>query len=104
MWFNSYLHSRKQYISINGHNSSPSIIQTRVQKVPDVGPLLLQIYINDFYRSLTILNFILQMIQMMQQRNSQCELSFAHQELEKNSHWAVANSLALNTGKTSHNI
>ena len=58
-WFGSYLRGRKQFVSIDGVNSSFQELFYGVPQGSLLGPLLFILYMNDFQNSSKILSFIL---------------------------------------------
>jgi len=57
-WFKTYLVGRKQYVCVNGCDSSLLSVQTGVPQGSVLGPILFLIYINDMSRSSDRLQFV----------------------------------------------
>ena len=58
-WFKSYLTNRKQFVRFDGLDSNLNNINIGVPQVSILRPLLLNLYINDMYKSSSLLKFIL---------------------------------------------
>ena len=79
-WFASYLHNRRQHVSIGSTKSDDIVIIHGVPLGSALGPLLFLLYINDF---INCINF-----------------DFQNNNLKFVSNWLLANKLSLNVDKT----
>ena len=101
-WFKSYLSDRKQFVSINGFNSSPLSVKCGVPQGSILGPLLFLIYINDLHQSIktsTVHHFAddTNILHINKSYKKLC-LNINH-DLTCLSNWLRANKLALNVKK-----
>ena len=102
-WFKSSLSGRKQYVSINGSNSSYLNVTCGVPQGSVLGPLLFLIYINDLPRASSKLAFYLfaDDTNIYYEAGSLAELqSVVKKELKKVKMWLDVNKLSLNIDET----
>ena len=93
------LNNRKQYVSLNDHNSTLKDIKCGVPQGSLLGPLLFIVYINDFCRSSDILSFILfadDSNVFFSHDNPVNLVNTVNAELNKLTEWIRANKLSLN--------
>ena len=102
-WFRDYLTDRKQYVYLNGHESSMKSITCGVPQGSLLGPLLFILYINDLQNSSEILSFICfadDTNLFLSHRNPNTLIHMLNSELKLVQSWIHANKLSLNIDKT----
>jgi len=102
-WFTSYLHNRKQYVSLDGHDSDTHDMICGVPQGSVLGPLLFIIYTNDLPANLTHCKSILfaddtTIYKSSKDLNQLFEL--INSDLNIATEWFYSNQLSLNTNKT----
>jgi Reverse transcriptase (RNA-dependent DNA polymerase)/Endonuclease-reverse transcriptase len=106
-WFESYLSSRQQYVSIGNIASTLRPNNCGVPQGSILGPLLFILYINDIVNCSQLLYFTLfadDTNLLFSNKDFDCLIRILNVELEKLSNWFKANKLSLNAKKTNFMI
>ena len=99
----SYLSDRKQYVSINGHDSEIKDVTCGVPQGSSLGPLLFLIYINDFRLCLSKTScghFADDTFIIYNSKNPKTLETVMNHELKLMTKWLRLNKLSLNASKT----
>ena len=102
-WFRSYLSNRKQYVSVNGHESSLASVLYGVPQGYVLGPLLYLIYFNDLNQVIKFckVHHFADDTNLLHFNKSVAKLNnLANQDMENLTVWLNANKISLNVEKT----
>ena len=101
----SYLENRKQYVSINGFDSTIREMKHGVPQGSVLGPLLFLIYINDlhncvFYSETYHFADDTHLFHVLSKHNGRYSTKKLNNDLKSLNHWLLANKISLNASKT----
>lgn len=102
-WFRSYLHNRKQFVSISDGESDMALMNYGVPQGSVLGPLLFLIYINDLHNAVMYSKtcHFADDTAILNSNNSLKQLQkHVNIDLKHLCHWLKANKISLNAGKT----
>ena len=102
-WFSSYLNNRKQYVAINGFNSTLRVMKYGVPQGSVLGPLLFLIYINDLNKAVkhSVTHHFADDTNFLYVSKSLKKIQkFMNLDLRYVCNWLKANKISLNAGKT----
>ena len=103
LWFNSYLHNRKQCVVIQGSKSDTTIQQYGVPQGSTLGPLLFSIFINDlssFCSDCCVQLYADDTVLYISQTDTFQIQSALQSGFNSLQHWLAANKLLLNKTKS----
>ena len=106
-WFRSYLHNRRQYVSLGSDCSITRSITCGVPQGSILGPLLFILYVNDVVNVSHFANIIMfadDTNLFFTHTNISDLIAIVNNELDKIATWFKLNKLSLNIKKTSHMI
>ena len=97
-WFTSYLHNRRQHVSIGSTKSDDIVITHGVPQGLVLGPLLFLLYVNDLSNCSELFDFhtFVDDSNLFYSNRSLTEL----EDVINNNFWLMANKLSLNVDKT----
>ena len=103
-WFKNYLDNHKQYVSVNGEESSCLTMLCGVPQGSVLGPLLFLLFINDLPKSSKLFTLLFADDTTFQLSSSSLSDLFktANDEISKACEWFQANKLTLNVSKTKY--
>ena len=101
-WFRSYLSNRKQYVSVNGHESSLASVLYGVPQGSVLGPLLFLIYINGLNQTIKFckVHHFADDTNLLHFNKSVAKLNkLVNQDMKILTVWLNANKISLNVEK-----
>ena len=103
-WFRCYLENRRQFVSVNGVQSSISSISYGIPQGSVLGPILFLFYINDLPKvicnSSKLTLFADDTTISISHQDQSVLISESNSQLEKIHSWCLSNRLTINTSKT----
>ena len=102
-WFKSYLSDRKQFVSIDGHNSDLMTVDCGVPQGSVLGPLLFLIYINDLHKAIQYckVHHFADDTNLFHTSQSVKNLNkLVNRDMKHLNNWLSANKISLNVEKT----